>query len=63
MNAFFAIFKKELRAVTRESTILIAIMIQLFIASFSSALLAGLLSIYDPEAKELSARLRLQYNF
>jgi ABC-type Na+ efflux pump permease subunit len=60
MNAFFAIFKKELRAVAKESTILIAIMIQLFIASFSSALLAGLLSIYDPEAKELSARLRLR---
>ena len=60
MNAFFAIFKKELKAITKESTILIAILIQLFIASFSSALLAGLMSIYDPEARALSARLQLR---
>ena len=50
MNAFLAIVKKELRAITRERTILIAIVIQLFIASFSSALLLGLLSVYDPES-------------
>ncbi len=60
MNAFFAIFKKELKAITKESTIVIAILIQLFIASFSSALLAGLMSVYDPEARALSARLQLK---
>ena len=59
MHAFFVILKKELKAVIQERTILIAILIQLFIASFSSALLVGLLSIYDPEAKELSARLNI----
>lgn len=49
-NAFFAIVQKELSSVIRDRTILIAIAIQLFIASFSSALLIGLLSLYDPES-------------
>lgn len=60
MSAFFAIVKKELRAVTRERTIIIAITIQLFIASFSSALLIGLLSFYDPESITLFARGNLR---
>ncbi len=60
MNAFFAIVKKELRAITRERTILIAITIQLFIASFSSALLIGLLSFYDPEALAANTRPNLR---
>lgn len=58
MHAFFVILKKELRAVVKERTIVIAILIQLFIASFSSAMLVGLMSVYDPEATGLSARLR-----
>ncbi|MBN1876563.1 MAG: ABC transporter permease [Anaerolineae bacterium] len=37
---------------------LIAIAIQLFIASFSSALLTGLLAYYDPDAINLSAQIR-----
>lgn len=60
MSAFFTIFKRELKAVTRERTILIAILIQLFIASFSSAILFGLMSLYDPEAVGLGARIRLR---
>ncbi|MFN8597875.1 MAG: ABC transporter permease [Anaerolineae bacterium] len=48
--------KKELRSVSREKTIMIAIGIQLFIASFSSVVLVGLLSFYDPEA--ISANVR-----
>jgi ABC-2 type transport system permease protein len=59
MHAFFVILKKELRAVAKERTIVIAILIQLFIASFSSAMLVGLMSVYDPEATGLSARLRV----
>jgi ABC-type Na+ efflux pump permease subunit len=50
MKAFWAIVKKELRSVTREKTIMIAIAIQLFIASFSSVILVGLLSFYDPDS-------------
>jgi ABC-2 type transport system permease protein len=46
---FLALVKKELRSVFRDRTILIAILIQLFIASFSSALLLGMFSLYDAD--------------
>ncbi len=49
MQAFRAIVNKELGTVLRDRTIVIAILIQLFIASFSSALLLGVLSAYDPD--------------
>ena len=57
MNAFYAIVKKELRSVTRDKTIMIAVFIQLFIASFSSVILVGLLAFYDPESIGLNARI------
>ncbi len=57
MSAFLTIVRKEWRAVLREKTILIAILIQLFIASFSSALLVGLLSIYDPDTMTVEGRV------
>ena len=46
---FLALIKKELGSVIRDRTIVTAILIQLFIASFSSALLLGMLSLYDPD--------------
>ena len=49
MIPFLAVVKKELSSVLRDRTILIAIMIQLFMASFSSALLLGMLSLYDAD--------------
>ena len=49
MSAFVAVVKKELWSVIRDRTILIAVLIQLFIASFSSGLLLGVLSLYDPD--------------
>jgi ABC-type Na+ efflux pump permease subunit len=49
MSAFLAVMKKELNSVLRDRTMVIAIIIQLFIASFSSALLLGLLALYDPD--------------
>ncbi len=60
MNAFVAIVQKELRSVLRERTMIIALFIQLFIASFSSALLMGLMSVYDPDAASLSAQMQVQ---
>lgn len=42
------IARRELAALRREKTILLAILIQLFIAAFSSFLLVGLVSLYDP---------------
>jgi len=46
---FLAVIKKELSSVLRDRTILIAILLQLFIASFSSGLLLGMLSLYDAD--------------
>jgi ABC-type Na+ efflux pump permease subunit len=60
VGPFATIVKKELRSVTREKTIMIAIIIQLVIASFSSAILVGLLSFYDPDSIGLSFRVRIR---
>jgi ABC-2 type transport system permease protein len=60
VGPFLAMVKKELASVTREKTIMIAIMIQLVIASFSSVMLVGLLSFYDPESIGLNARVRIK---
>ena len=49
MIPFLALVKKELSSVFRDRTIIIAILIQLFIASFSSALLLGMFSLYDAD--------------
>jgi ABC-2 type transport system permease protein len=46
---FLAVVKRELGSVVRDRTILIAILLQLFIASFSSGLLLGMLSLYDAD--------------
>jgi ABC-2 type transport system permease protein len=49
VSAFLAVVKKEINSVIRDRTIGIALVLQLFIASFSSALLIGMLSLYDPD--------------
>jgi ABC-type Na+ efflux pump permease subunit len=48
MRDLLVIVKREIRAVTRERTILLAVVIQLIIASMSSLLLMGLIAYYDP---------------
>jgi ABC-2 type transport system permease protein len=60
VRAGWAIVKKELRSVTRERTIMIAVGIQLFIASFSSVVLVGLLSFYDPAAISTNVRATIR---
>ena len=60
IKPMWAIVKRELRSVTRERTIMIAIVIQLFIASFSSVILVGLLSFYDPSSIALNSQARIQ---
>lgn len=60
LKPLFAIVKRELRSVTRERTIMIAIGIQLFIASFSSVILVGLLSFYDPNTIAENSQARIQ---
>lgn len=46
------IAKRELNGLRREKTILLALAIQLFIAAFSSFLVVGLVSLYDPGSVE-----------
>jgi len=42
--------KKELAGINYEKTILLAILLQLFVAMFSSFLMVGLTSLYDPSS-------------
>ena len=49
IRPFLAVVKKEISSVLRDRTIIISILIQLFIASFSSGLLLGMLSLYDAD--------------
>ena len=49
ISPFLAVVKKELNSVLRDRTIVISILIQFFIASFSSGLLLGMLSLYDAD--------------
>ncbi len=44
------IMKKEIRGLGYEKTIMLAILLQLFIALFSSFLMVGLTSMYDPSS-------------
>jgi ABC-2 type transport system permease protein len=60
MSAFVAIVKKELASVARDLTILIAVAIQLFLASFSSALLVGLLALYDADSISSSGKVNIK---
>ena len=60
MTPFLAVVKKELGSVIRDRTILIAVLIQLFIASFSSGLLLGVLSLYDPDTIVQSGRVHIR---
>ena len=45
----YIIMKKELGAINAEKTIILAILLQLFIAMFSSFLIVGLAAMYDPD--------------
>jgi ABC-type Na+ efflux pump permease subunit len=47
MSPFWAVVKRELWTVIRDRMIIIAVLIQFFIASFSSGLFLGMLQLYD----------------
>jgi ABC-type Na+ efflux pump permease subunit len=46
------IARREIASLSREKTIVLALLIQLFIAAFSSFLVVGLTSLYDPSSVE-----------
>jgi ABC-2 type transport system permease protein len=52
------IMKKDLKGLGHERTILLAILLQLFIALFSSFLMVGLTSMYDPTALQKNSTIR-----
>lgn len=54
---FLALVKRELRSIRREKTIMFAVFIQLFIAAFSSFLMIGVMSFYNPESIGENARI------
>ncbi|KAB1188514.1 MULTISPECIES: ABC transporter permease [Haloferax] len=49
-NPRFTIARRELGSLRKEKTIVLALAIQLFVAAFSSFLVVGLVSLYDPGA-------------
>jgi ABC-type Na+ efflux pump permease subunit len=57
------IAKKEFKGLFNEKTILLAVLLQLFIALFSSFLMVGLTSMYDPSSlsKYSTARYSIAY--
>jgi ABC-2 type transport system permease protein len=56
-----AIAQKDFRDILRERTILLALVLQLFIAAFSSFLLVGLVSLYNPDEAEAHTDSRIAY--
>ncbi|WP_342678940.1 ABC transporter permease [Methanofollis sp. UBA420] len=56
MNArhVWTVAKKEFRGIGQERTIVLAILLQVFIAMFSSFLVIGLTSLYDPASMDRS---------
>ncbi|MFW6385478.1 MAG: ABC transporter permease, partial [Halodesulfurarchaeum sp.] len=52
MRRRLRIARRELASLRSEKTIVLALVIQLFVAAFSSFLVVGLVALYDPGATE-----------
>lgn len=59
MKGFLSMVWRELKALRKEKTIMFAIIIQFFIASFSSVILLGVMAYYDPGSIGQNARVSL----
>ena len=57
------IAKKEFKGLFNEKTILLAVLLQLFIAMFSSFLMVGLTSMYDPSSLSKYSRSRYSVGY
>ena len=55
--------RKELSGINYEKTILFAILLQLFVAMFSSFLMVGLTSLYDPSSVSQYSRFRYSIGY
>ncbi len=56
-----AIASKELRDILREKTIVVALVVQLFIAGFSTFLAVGLTGLYDPQSSNAHTEATVAY--
>lgn len=52
---------KEARDVMRERTIVLALVVQLFVAAFSAFLAVGLVALYDPSSLDTDSQLEVGY--
>lgn len=60
MKGFLSMVWREIRALRKEKTIMFAILIQFFIASFSSVILLGIMVYYDPGSIGQNAQANLR---
>lgn len=60
MSRFLALLRRELKSITREKTIMFAIIVQFFIASFSSIILVGIMAFYDPASIADNTQVRIE---
>jgi ABC-type Na+ efflux pump permease subunit len=60
MRGFLALLKRELRSITREKTIMFAVIVQFFIASFSSIIMVGIMAFYDPSSIGENANVHIR---
>jgi ABC-type Na+ efflux pump permease subunit len=60
VREFFVLVKRELKSIKKEKTIMLAILIQFLIASFSSIILIGIMSFYDPASIGENTRVTIK---
>jgi ABC-2 type transport system permease protein len=60
MSGFLTLLKRELKSITKEKTIMFAIIVQFFIASLSSIILVGVMAFYDPASICENARVDIR---
>ncbi|MFC1941824.1 ABC transporter permease [Chloroflexota bacterium] len=60
MSRYLALLKRELKSITKEKTIMFAIIVQFFIASFSSVILVGIMAFYDPSSISDNSNVRIR---
>ena len=63
MREYLVLLKKELRSVTKEKTIILAIIVQFLIASLSSVILEGVMTFYDPNSVIWNANVTIRVGF
>ncbi len=61
MSALWALARKDLRDIVRERTIVVSLIVQLFVAGFSTFLSVGLMGLYDPSSIDAFPGARVGY--